>query len=652
MGRRRALRVLRRAVIAGWVGLIAGEVRADDWAPYWTTTTLSQARFWGAAASTGNFALVGGGQISSTTMSNTVDIYNATSGSWTTSTLSQARSDLATAAVGSKVLFAGGYLGATSSNRVDVYDTATSTWSTASLSLARTALAGASANGKALFAGGGSGFTNVVDIYDSETNGWSTATLSVGRSAAAATALGSKIYIAGGTTLATGSTNRVDIYDTAANTWTTASLSWPRSRMSAISAGNKVLFAGGDKDGFDSGIVDILNTTTNTWSTASLSSARTMMGAASLGSKAFFAGGLAFTGGGYFSTVDIYDAATNTWSTQNLSVARSNIAATTVNNKVIFAGGYAGSSASNVIDIYTAQNYPSITSSKQFNLVDNTTVVGRTQLTSTTNTTLYLGNYNLTVGSLSGNQYISLDSGTLTVGSDGTSTTYSGALSAGRFSAALMKVGAGTLTLTGNHTLYGAIAVNAGKLVLGGRSYGDKLTVAGGASLDVTGSFSGRITLAGSPLQALRAVLDLVDGTAHTADLSNTSAAAIALTIGGASVDQPAELDFEVGATADKIQIDTARLLVNPGGAVINITALPGITEGTYDLITFPAGQASGLDRLTLGTTTLPGGYQLSLQSTATAERLVVVPEPRGVVFVLAGALAAWPRPRWRRKPA
>jgi hypothetical protein len=60
----------------------------------------------------------------------------------------------------------------------------------------------------------------------------------------------------------------------------------------------------------------------------------------------------------------------------------------------------------------------------------------------------------------------------------------------------------------------------------------------------------------------------------------------------------------------------------------INITGLPGVQPGVYDLLDFLAGQASGLDRLTLATTTLADGYTLALQSTPTAEQLVVSSVP------------------------
>jgi hypothetical protein len=98
--------------------------------------------------------------------SKVVDIYSA--GVWTNTTISQARYSLAGATTGPKAVFAGGYMyslmharpladvvssgGLIASNAVDIFDG--SIWTTATLSLARYHLAGASVSGKVLFAGG------------------------------------------------------------------------------------------------------------------------------------------------------------------------------------------------------------------------------------------------------------------------------------------------------------------------------------------------------------------------------------------------------------------------------------------------------------------------------------------------------------------
>ncbi len=80
--------------------------------------------------------------------------------------------------------------------------------------------------------------------------------------------------------------------------------------------------------------------------------------------------------------------------------------------------------------------------------------------------------------------------------------------------------------------------------------------------------------------------------------------------------------------------------MVNPGGGLINITPLDGFGPGTYDLIDFLTGQASGLNSLRLNTPTIDG-YPAYLQPTATAEELVVVPEPGTLALLMVAVCGA-----------
>ena len=221
------------------------------------------------------------------------------------------------------------------------------------------------------------------------------------------------------------------------------------------------------------------------------------MAAASLGSKVFFAGGYDPYGTGvgapFCTRVDIYDTATNTWSTANLSVPRTDLTATSVGNKVIFAGGDAGSlNMYATADIYTMQSYTSISSTKAWTLVDNTTVAGDMSLSASGS--LNLGTFTLTVGSMTGAAPISLGGQTLSVGADGTSTSYSGAISG---SGKLIKSGSGALLLNGSNTYTGGTAVNAGTLqaagtaALPGYATLGKITVGNGAMLAVSAGGSG-----------------------------------------------------------------------------------------------------------------------------------------------------------------
>jgi hypothetical protein len=73
-------------------------------------------------------AFFGGGQIDSFSLSNVVDIFNSTTQTWSTSTLSQARYWLASSSIGEIVAFGGGTSdGSTASSVVDMLNVTSNT---------------------------------------------------------------------------------------------------------------------------------------------------------------------------------------------------------------------------------------------------------------------------------------------------------------------------------------------------------------------------------------------------------------------------------------------------------------------------------------------------------------------------------------------
>jgi autotransporter-associated beta strand protein len=456
--------------------LAAGTVQAQNWQPEWTSGTLSQPRCALAAAAAGNDVVFAGGSGSVGSVGNVVDIYNTSTNIWSTATLSQARFCLGAAAAGNDVLFAGGYTGG---NVVDIYNTSTNTWSTATLSQARESPGAAGAGSDVFFAGGSIdyGYSNVVDIYNTGTGTWSTATLSQARAGPAAAAAGNDVVFGGGQTSISGAgSNVVDIYNTSTGTWSTATLSQGRDELAAAAAGNDVVFAGGYTGSAQSSVVDLYNTSTRTWSTAALSQARNMLAAAAAGNYVVFAGG---HGNAYSNVVDIYNTSTNTWSTATLSQPRDQLTAAAAGNEVFFAGGQTtGNAYSNVVDILHLPTYTTISSSSAYTLWLATTVSGRMTLSSPGS--LSLANFSLNVGSMSGNAPINLASGTLTAGSDNTSTTYSGAIQG---AGSLTKIGSGTLLLAGGNAYSGTTTISSGVLSAGAAnafSASSAVTVSGG----------------------------------------------------------------------------------------------------------------------------------------------------------------------------
>jgi len=100
-------------------------------------------------------------------------------------------------------------------------------------------------------------------------------------------------------------------------------------------------------------------------------------------------------------------------------------------------------------------------------------------------------------GSLAGVGNLTVPSGvTLTVGNNGHSTTYSGALQG---AGAMSKTGAGTLTLAGVSTYTGATNVTGGVLSVGGSlAAGSSVTVAAAGTLAGTGTIQGTVTVNGT----------------------------------------------------------------------------------------------------------------------------------------------------------
>jgi autotransporter-associated beta strand protein len=115
------------------------------------------------------------------------------------------------------------------------------------------------------------------------------------------------------------------------------------------------------------------------------------------------------------------------------------------------------------------------------------------------NSTLDLNGFNNTIGSLSGSGIVANNgtaAATLTVGNDNNSTTFSGVLEDGTSDTgtlALVKIGTGTLTLTGLNTYTGTTTVDGGSLFVNGAIASPLTVVNPGASLGGTGLIGGNL---------------------------------------------------------------------------------------------------------------------------------------------------------------
>ena len=224
----------------------------------------------------------------------------------------------------------------------------------------------------------------------------------------------------------------------------------------------------------------------------------------------------------------------------------------------------------------------------------------------------------------------------------------SNSVGTGSGSLGVAKLGANTLVLSGVNSYTGQTTINGGTLDVTGSLDATALSVNGGATLSGTGTIGtsggGSVTLVGSATPASRGTISLVNGSTGTLTTQST-ASADALLLGSGS--QKGILNFEIAApgSSDKIAIGNgANVNATGGGAVVNITGLSGFNIGNYDLITFAgAGNQSGFDNLSLGTTPGFGGGGLSyaLANTNTAWQLAVTQAAAGTAAYWGGTQSA-----------
>jgi autotransporter-associated beta strand protein len=152
---------------------------------------------------------------------------------------------------------------------------------------------------------------------------------------------------------------------------------------------------------------------------------------------------------------------------------------------------------------------------------------------------------------------------TLTVGSADTTSSFAGAIQNTTNTLNLVKIGAGTLTLTGTNTYSGSTTVNGGQLALSSAvpQATGSYTVADGATLAVN-------VIPGSP----------------TVPMSALSL--------GASTGATVALNFSSNPSAAVAPVTASTLTAN--AAVISLTFGGGVTVGQYPLIQYPAGSIGG----------------------------------------------------------
>ncbi len=336
----------------------------------------------------------------------------------------------------------------------------------------------------------------------------------------------------------------------------------------------------------------------------------------------------------------------------------------------------------------------------------NDSLPSTTAVTVSSGASFDLAGYTQSIGSLSGSGNVALGAGQLDVGSDHSSTTFSGDLSGvgGR----LTKTGTGTLTLSGTNTYTGGTTVNAGTLTagstgafgsgsvqvnggtldLGGHAVNNPLDVHGGtltglanyagtqtlsAAMTYSGTVGGALIVAsGGTLNTTGAIytgttivqsngqlsgsgriegLTTLQSGAHLAP--GNSPGTLTFT-GGLTLNTGSILDFELGTASDLIVVSGGTFTgpASLGGITVNLTDSGSFTAGTYTLI-----DATGASLSSIGATSFElgqtiAGYNYEFAQNGNLFQLIAtnaVPEP-ATAAALAGlsvfSLAALQRRR------
>ena len=178
---------------------------------------------------------------------------------------------------------------------------------------------------------------------------------------------------------------------------------------------------------------------------------------------------------------------------------------------------------------------------------------------------------------------------TMTLGENSTvddSYTYSGTITDGEGSMALLKVGAGTQILAGTNSHTGATSINAGRLLINGTVTASAITVASGSgALGGTGSVATPVTV-------------IYPGTIAPGANVGT------LTVAACDLDGFLEIDLD-GATADRLDV-TGELDITSADVVFK-TPGAGATEPVYIIASY--GTLVGTEFLT--EIDLPAGYSI-----------------------------------------
>ncbi|OPF94303.1 hypothetical protein I8G32_01726 [Rhodopseudomonas palustris] len=199
-------------------------------------------------------------------------------------------------------------------------------------------------------------------------------------------------------------------------------------------------------------------------------------------------------------------------------------------------------------------------------LANSNMLSATTAATVASGTTLDLGGFNQTIGSLAGAGSVALGAALLTTGADNSSTNFSGTMSG---TGGLTKQGTGNLILSGTNDYTGPTTVNAGTLSVNG-SIASAVTAASGGRLGGSGSVGSTTIASGGTLAPGNSIgtltvngdLTLAAGSSYAVEVSPTASDRTNVT-GRATLAGTVQASYATGSYISK-----RYTIVNAGGGV------------------------------------------------------------------------------------
>jgi autotransporter-associated beta strand protein len=237
-------------------------------------------------------------------------------------------------------------------------------------------------------------------------------------------------------------------------------------------------------------------------------------------------------------------------------------------------------------------------------MAGSTTGFGSGRASVASGATLDINGHDVSIGSLAdvsgaGGIVTNGDSvgATLTVGSDNTSTTFSGVIQDGTHTTALAKVGSGTLTLAGANAYSGATTVDAGTLSVNGSiASSSGLTVNSGGTVGGTGTLPSTVIASGGTLAPGNSIGTITVNGNLTFNASSTYAVQVS------------------PSAADRTNVTGTASLAG----TVNATFESGSYTARNYTILSATGGLGGTTFDTLTTSNLPASFEASLSYTST----------------------------------